>query len=71
MVRLIYLKNRTQPHRENLKEDYNRIAARALDEKKQIALTKWFKDHLPNYYITIDNDFKNCSSLADWWKYAK
>ena len=71
MVRIIYLKNRTQPHRENLKEDYNRIAARALDEKKQIALSKWFKDHLPNYYITIDNDFKNCSSLADWWKYAK
>ncbi len=71
MVRLVYLKNRTQPHRENLKEDYNRIAARALDTKKQTALTKWFKEHLPNYYITIDNDFKNCSSLADWWKYAK
>ena len=71
MVRLIYLKNRTQPHRENLKEDYNRIAARALDEKKQGALSKWFKDHLPNYYITIDSEFKNCSSLSDWWKYAK
>jgi len=71
MVRLIYLKNRTQPHRENLKEDYNRIAARALDEKKQGALSKWFKEHLPNYYITIDSEFKNCSSLSDWWKYAK
>ncbi len=71
MVRLIYLKNRTQPHRENLKEDYNRIAARALDEKKQVALSKWFKEHLPNYYITIDSEFKNCSSLSDWWKYAK
>ena len=71
MVRLVYLKNRTQPHRENLKEDYNRIAERAIEEKKQAALSSWFKGHLPNYYITIDDEFKSCSSLADWWKYAK
>jgi len=71
MVRLVYLKNRTQPHRENLKDDYNRIAERALEIKKQAALASWFKEHLPTYYITIDDEFKNCSSLSDWWKYAK
>ncbi len=70
MVRVVYLKNRTQPHRENLKEDYNRVAARALEEKKQQALENWFKDHLPNYYIAIDNEFKGCSALADWFKYS-
>ncbi len=70
MVRLLYLKNRTQPHRENLKEDYNRVAARALEEKKQSTLESWFKEHLPNYYISIDKEFAECSSLKDWWKYA-
>jgi len=70
MVRMVYLKNRTQPHRENLKEDYNRVAARALEEKKQSALEKWFKEHLPTYFISIDNDYKGCSTLSDWWKYA-
>ena len=69
-VRIMYLKNRSQPHRENLKDDYNRVAARALEAKKQAALAKWFHDHLPLYYITIDNDYRGCSALADWWKYA-
>lgn len=70
MVRIIYLKNRTDPHRENLKQDYNRIQTRALEEKKQGTLELWFKDHLPNYYITIDKEFTACNALQDWWKYA-
>jgi peptidyl-prolyl cis-trans isomerase SurA len=70
MVRIIYLKNRTDPHRENLKQDYNRIQTRALEEKKQGTLEVWFKDHLPNYYITIDKEFTACNALQDWWKYA-
>ena len=70
MVRLIYLKNRTQPHRENLKEDYNRVADRALEEKKRNALSKWFQEHLPTYYINIDEAYKDCSSLSNWWKYS-
>lgn len=69
-VRLVYLKSRTEPHVENIREDYNKIAARALEEKKQKALEKWFKDHLPNYYITIDKQFIDCKDLNDWWKYA-
>lgn len=32
-VRIVYLKTRTEPHRENLKDDYSKIAARALEEK--------------------------------------
>ncbi len=70
MVRIVYLKTRTTPHRESLKDDYNKIAQRALDEKKQGVLEKWFKGHLPDYYITIDKEYNGCSSLADWWKYA-
>jgi len=70
MVRIVYLKNRTAPHRENLKEDYNRIAAKALEQKKQATLENWFKEHLPFYYISIDNKYKGCSALQDWFKYA-
>ena len=70
MVRIIYLVNRTEPHRENLKQDYNRVQSRALEEKKQSTLEAWFKEHLPNYYITIDKEFSSCSTLADWWKYS-
>jgi peptidyl-prolyl cis-trans isomerase SurA len=69
-VRIIFLKNRTEPHRENLKEDYNRIASRALDGKKSEILEKWFKEHIPTYYISIDKQFSSCKSLEDWTKAA-
>lgn len=70
VVRLIYLKNRTAPHRENLKEDYNRVSQRALEEKRSSALEKWFKEHIPTYFISIDKDFANCSGLDEWRKSA-
>ncbi len=70
LVRLIYLKNRTAPHRENLKEDYNRVASRALEEKKNTALEKWFKEHIPTYYVSIDKDFAACGGLEEWRKAA-
>lgn len=65
-VRLIYLKRRTEPHRENLLDDYNRIAQRAIEEKKSAALEKWFKDHIPTYYVSIDKDYTGCEGLNDW-----
>jgi peptidyl-prolyl cis-trans isomerase SurA len=65
-VRLIYLKNRTQPHRENLKDDYNRVSQRALEDKKNAVLDKWFKEHIPTYYVLIDREFAGCTGLDDW-----
>lgn len=70
-VRIIYYKSKTEPHRENLKDDYNKLATRLIEEKKKTKLETWFKEHLPNYYITIDSEFSNCASLSDWLKYAK
>jgi peptidyl-prolyl cis-trans isomerase SurA len=71
VVRILYLKTRTDPHRENLKDDYNKIAQRALEEKKQQVLEKWFKDHIPSYYITVDKEYTNCSNvIGDWLKVA-
>ncbi len=69
-VRIVYLRNRTEPHRENLKEDYDRVAKRALEEKKSSALEKWFKEHIPTYFISIDKDFSNCAGLEEWRKSA-
>jgi peptidyl-prolyl cis-trans isomerase SurA len=69
VVRIIYLKTRTEPHRENLKDDYDKVAQRALDEKKQRVLEKWFKDHVSDYYITVDKNYSNCSDvIGDWIK---
>lgn len=69
-VRIVFLKSRSEPHRENLKDDYNRIALRALELKKQQVLEKWFTTKLPNYYIMLDEEFKDCANLSNWWQYA-
>lgn len=65
-VRLVYLKTRTEPHRENLKDDYNRIADRAIEEKKNEAIEKWFKSKIPTFYLNIDPQFAGCTQLAPW-----
>ncbi len=69
-VRIVYLKTRTEPHRENIKDDYDRLAKEAMELKKQRALESWFAAKIPSYYIMIDNDFKNCGTLSKWMQYA-
>lgn len=65
-VRVFFLKSRTEPHRENLKDDYDRVAKRVTEEKKEQVMRKWFKEHIPGYYVNIDKDFAGCANLEDW-----
>jgi len=67
VVRILYLRSRSEPHRENLKDDYDKVAQRALEEKKQQVLEKWFKDHVSGYYITVDKSYTGCANvIGDW-----
>ncbi len=66
VVRVIHLQSRSEPHRENLKDDYSRVASRALEVKKQDALEKWFRTHIPNFYISLDSEFAGCESIKQW-----
>jgi len=65
-VRIIYLKSQTDPHRENLKDDYSKISQRALEEKKENLLEQWFTKKLGSYYIMIDPDYRDCDVLKQW-----
>ena len=37
----------------------------ALDEKKSVVLEKWFRDHIPYYYIQVDKEFADCSAVKE------
>jgi len=65
-VRIVYLKTRTEPHRENLKDDYSKIAQRALEVKKEDALEKWFNNKITTYYIMVDDEYKECKAMEKW-----
>ncbi len=65
-VRIVKLISKSQPHRENLRDDYDRVAARALDQKRSSVLEKWFMTKIPTFYIMIDPEFQNCGNLTKW-----
>jgi peptidyl-prolyl cis-trans isomerase SurA len=67
-VRIVFLKSRTSPHRENIKDDYNKIAQRALEQKKLKALEKWFLEHVNTYYLKIDPEYKDCAVMKKWYQ---
>jgi peptidyl-prolyl cis-trans isomerase SurA len=66
-VRILYLKSRSEPHRMNLADDYDKIANYALEQKKSTALEKWLVTHIPTYYIMVDPvGSTKCSQLDKW-----
>lgn len=65
-VRIVKMISKSEPHRENLRDDYDRVAARALDQKRSVALEKWFVTKIPTFYIMIDGDYRNCGNLSKW-----
>ena len=66
-VRIVYLKSRSEPHRMNMKDDYNKIAQIALEEKKAKAMDRWLSTKLPTYYIMVADDYS--SSCPNVQKY--
>ncbi|RYG28432.1 MAG: peptidylprolyl isomerase, partial [Burkholderiales bacterium] len=65
-VRIIYLKSRSEPHRMNVKDDFNRISTAALEEKKAQALDKWLNSHIADHYVMLDPDLQHCAQIQRW-----
>ncbi len=64
--RIVYLKNRTEPHKANLREDYSKIQEVALEQKKALKLTEWLREKLPTYYIRLATEYQGCNDFKDW-----
>lgn len=65
-VRILYFKSKSEPHRMNLEDDYNKISQAALEEKKVFVLERWLNSHIQSYYIMLDPDHVNCEQLNRW-----
>lgn len=64
--RLLHLRLRTDPHRANLKDDYNTIQEWALNKKREEAMGKWIAEKSVTAYIRINDKYKNCEMKFDW-----
>lgn len=65
-VRIVELLTKTQPHRENLKDDYDKVAQKALEEKKNQVLEDWFAKKIPTFYVKLADDYKSCPEMKKW-----
>lgn len=61
--RILYFKNKLPPHQANLKDDWHRMQAAALGEKRDKALDKWFVKARNDVFINIDPEYKSCKIL--------
>lgn len=62
-VRIFYYKSRIPPHQASLKDDWNKIEAFTLNEKKNRLLYKWFEKARKDVFINIDSTYDYCGLL--------
>lgn len=63
--RILYFKSKVPPHQANLKDDYQKIAGAALDNKRNRVLSKWFDEARNDVFIEVDPEFNYCDLLED------
>ncbi len=64
--RVLYLKLRTEPHKGNMKDDYNKIQDWALENKKGKVIAKWIENKSKTAYIRLGDRFKSCEFKYNW-----
>jgi peptidyl-prolyl cis-trans isomerase SurA len=64
--RILYLQLRTEPHKANMKDDYNKIQEWALEDKKSKTIAKWIETKSKTAYIRLGDKFKDCEFKYKW-----
>ena len=64
--RIVQLQSRTAPHQANLEQDYSKIQAAAIDEKRSRYVSDWVTEKIKSTYIQIDPMFEGCPYIERW-----
>jgi peptidyl-prolyl cis-trans isomerase SurA len=64
-VRILYYKSRIPPHQASLDDDWTRIQAATLNQKKDRILQKWFQKARRDVFISIDANYDFCGILDE------
>lgn len=67
VYKIVRLRNRSSPHRANLKEDYIVLQEMALGMKKQEVFQKWIDEKIEETYVHVDNSFAGCQFSRKGW----
>jgi peptidyl-prolyl cis-trans isomerase SurA len=65
----IWLRSKNEPHKANLKQDYDLIKQAALQKKEAKIVDDWVAEKIKNTYVEINDPFKGCSfRIKEWSK---
>ncbi len=64
--KIVWLRDRIEPHRANLQQDYDFIQKLALQEKKERAIMRWVERRLEHTYVRIHDDYAGCEFDVKW-----
>jgi len=62
-VRIIFYQKKIPAHQANLIDDYQKIYAAALEEKKNNAVNEWFDKTKSKVFIDINDEYKQCEIM--------
>ncbi len=65
--RMVQFISKTEPHRANLVDDYQKIQQAALADKQSRIMEEWFNKKRESTYMKISDDFKGCEQLSKWF----
>ncbi|WP_142533275.1 peptidylprolyl isomerase [Saccharicrinis carchari] len=66
---IIKQKRRIEPHRANLKDDYQLIQSIMTEKKRQELINEWIIEKQQDTYITINDEWKDCNfEFKNWIK---
>lgn len=64
-VRILMYKEKVAPHQANLLQDYQKIRAASIADKRNKIMSKWFKDAQGEVYIHVDPEYESCRILIN------
>ncbi|MEJ5265084.1 MAG: peptidylprolyl isomerase [Bacteroidales bacterium] len=67
IFKIVKLVNRIEPHKANLKDDYQLIQEMALENKKKKIIDEWIDNKIKTTYIRIDPSFAKCKFEHSGW----
>ncbi len=64
--RILFLKDKTVPHKANLIDDYTKIREWALQNKQMETMQEWIEDKAKDTYVKIIDEYKTCNFDNNW-----
>ena len=66
VYRIVMLKDVTDAHTANLKQDYQFIQTLALSKKQSEEMNKWITSHVNRFYLKVDESYNTCKFKYNW-----